>query len=101
NVINAAFQQPEEMEPLPEPALMEQPWVWEAARWGAGALGLLILVFAVLRPALQQLAHAGAKSAAMVPAAAVATGGMGGMGEDQVSLSGGGHAARQLKGPGQ
>lgn len=98
NVINAAFQQPEEMEPLPEPALLEQPWVWEAARWGAGALGLLILVFAVLRPALQQLTQAGAKSAAMVPAAAVATGGMG---EDQVSLSGGGQAARQLKGPGQ
>lgn len=97
NVINAAFQQPEEMEPLPEPALLEQPWVWEAARWGAGALGLLILVFAVLRPALQQLAQAGAKGAAMTPVPAVATGGMG---EDQVSLSGGGQA-RQLKGPGQ
>ena len=99
NVINASFQQPEAMEPLPEPGLLEQPWIWDAARWGAGALGLLILVFAVLRPALNQLAQAGAKSAAMVPAVATAAGG--GMGEDQVSLSGGGPAARQLKGPGQ
>ena len=98
NVINASFQQPGEFEPLPEPPLLEQPWVWDAARWGAGALGLLILVFAVLRPALQQLAQAGAKSAAMVPVPAAA--GAGGMAEDQVSLSGGGQA-RQLRGPGQ
>jgi flagellar M-ring protein FliF len=98
NVINASFQQPEAFEPLPEPALLEQPWVWDAARWAAGAVGLLILVFAVLRPALQQLTQAGARSAAMAPVPAVAGGAAGGLGEDQVSLSGGG-AARQLKGP--
>jgi flagellar M-ring protein FliF len=98
NVINASFQQPEAFEPLPEPGLLEQPWVWEAARWAAGALGLLVLVFAVLRPALQQLAQAGARSAAMAPVPAAA--GAGGVGEDQLSLSGaGGSSARQLKGP--
>jgi flagellar M-ring protein FliF len=97
NVINASFQQPEAFEPLPEPGLLEQPWVWDAARWAAGAIGLLILVFAVLRPALTQLAQAGTRSAAMTPVPAAA--GAGGVGEDQLSLSGGGQAARQLKGP--
>ena len=97
NVINASFQQPEAFEPLPEPGILEQPWVWEAARWAAGAVGLLILVFAVLRPALHNLAQAGAKGAAMAPVPAAAGTGMG---EDQVSLSGAGQGARQLRGPG-
>jgi flagellar M-ring protein FliF len=97
NMINASFQQPAEFEPLPELGLLEQPWVWDAVRWAAGAIGLLILVFAVLRPTLQQLAQSGARSAAMTPAPAMA----GGVGEDQISLSGGAQGARQLKGPQQ
>ena len=102
NVINSSFQQPPEPEPLPELSMMEQPWIWDAAKWGAGALGLLILVFAVLRPALKNLAEAGASSGGMVPAVAGPAGGAAGMdmGEDQLSLTGGEEKrAPQLKGP--
>ena len=80
---------------------MEQPMVWDLAKWAAGALGLLILVFAVLRPALKNLAEAGAASQQMALAAAAAEGAAEAPadGEDQLSLTGGA-ATPQLAGPG-
>lgn len=54
-VINASFMAPEEMQPLPEPAIWEQPWVWDLARQIGGVLLVLILIFFVLRPTMHRL----------------------------------------------
>ncbi len=98
NIINSAFIQQPEAEALPEPSLLEQPWVWDIAKQAVGALGLLIVVFGVLKPVMRSLAEKGARSmqaGAMVPAAGAA-GEAGGMGEDQLSLTG---ATPQLEAP--
>jgi len=100
NVINSTFISQPEAEALPEPALMEQPWVWDVARQAAGALGLLIVVFGVLKPVMRSLAEKGARNmqaGAMVPAAATA--GEPGVGEDQLSLSGANPQQAQLAAP--
>ena len=54
-VINAAFMAPEEMQPLPELPLWEQPWVWDLAKQIGGVLLVLILIFFVLRPTMHRL----------------------------------------------
>ena len=100
NVINSTFISQPEAEALPEPSLMEQPWVWDVARQAAGALGLLIVVFGVLKPVMRSLAEKGARNmqaGAMVPAAATA--GEAGVGEDQLSLSGANPQQAQLAAP--
>ena len=58
NVINAPFQQPEAEASVPEPSLLEQPWLWDVARQALGALLVLVLIFGVLRPVLRSLASA-------------------------------------------
>ena len=70
NVVNAPFQQPEEVEPLPEPPIWEQPWVWNVAKQVLGGLGVLLVIFGVLRPMLTNLAKQGeqAEKLAMVAA---------------------------------
>lgn len=55
SVMNAPFVQPELQADLPEVPLWEQPWVMNAARLMIGAVVVLVLLFGVLRPALQQL----------------------------------------------
>ncbi len=54
-VINAAFQPPEALAPLPEPPLWEQPWFIDLVRQGLGALVVLVLILTVLRPAIKRL----------------------------------------------
>ncbi|MCB1851829.1 MAG: flagellar M-ring protein FliF [Gammaproteobacteria bacterium] len=54
-VINASFTPPDEMEPLPEPALWEQPWFLDLVKQIGGLLLVLILIFFVLRPTMQRL----------------------------------------------
>ncbi len=54
-VINASFQPPEAIEPLPEPPLWKQPWFIDLARQGVGALVVLVLILTVLRPAMKRL----------------------------------------------
>ena len=49
-VINSPFVMPEPMEPLPEPGLLEQAWVWELGKGLLAALGVLALILTVLRP---------------------------------------------------
>ena len=92
NIINSSFIVPPEAEALPEPSIMEQPWVWDVAKQAVGAIGVLILVFGLLKPVLRSLAEKGVQANAMVPAVAGAAGG-----EDQLSLSGAQQA--QLEGP--
>ncbi len=90
NVINQAFQQAPAAEPLPEPKLWEQPWVMDLGKQLLGGLGVLLLVFGVLRPVLKSLAEKGAKA----PVRMMAVEGGGEVGEDQLSLSGGAQPPR-------
>lgn len=55
-IVNAAFRAPETMEPLPEPPLWEQAWFWDLMRQIGGILLVLVLIFGVLRPAMNRLA---------------------------------------------
>ncbi len=55
NLINNVFARPVPPAPLPEVPIWEQTWVWDIARQAGGALFVLILVFAVLRPAMRNL----------------------------------------------
>lgn len=101
NVINSSFVSPPEVEDLPEPGILEQPWVWDVAKQALGALGVLLVVFGVLKPVMRSLAEKGVQTAAgqasaMVPAGAAAGGG--GQ-EDQLSLSGANPQQAQLEGP--
>lgn len=59
SVINASFAAPQEIEPLPEPAIWEQQWVWDIAKKAGGVALILILAFGVLRPMLRSLAEKG------------------------------------------
>ena len=49
-IINSPFIAPAPLEPLPEPGLLEQPWVWDLGKGLLAALGVLALIFTVLRP---------------------------------------------------
>ena len=97
NIINSSFMPLPEAEAVPEPSMMEQPWVWNVGKQAVGAIGVLILIFGVLKPILRSLAEKGSHANAMVPAVAGAQGGAGS--EDQLSLSGAGSQQAQLEGP--
>jgi flagellar M-ring protein FliF len=104
NIINSSFIPLPEAEALPEPSLMEQPWVWDVAKQAVGAIGVLLLIFGVLKPIMRSLAEKGAHAVshanAMVPAAAAA-GAQGAVAaEDQLSLSGASPQQAQLQAPG-
>jgi len=102
NIVNSSFIPPPEAEVIPEPSLLEQPWIWDVARQAAGALGLLIVVFGVLKPVMRSLADKGAQSlqaTAMLPAAAAASGAGGAGVEDRLSLSGANPQQAQLAAP--
>jgi flagellar M-ring protein FliF len=60
-VINQAFVEKPVItaEPLPEVSLLEADWVKVAIKQGLGGLFVLIMVFAVLRPIMRNLATAG------------------------------------------
>lgn len=55
SVMSADFVTPTAPEPLPEPPMWEQPWVWDVGKQVLGALLVLFLVFGVLRPAMRTL----------------------------------------------
>ena len=55
SVINASFLQAEELEPLPEPAIWEQPWVWDLAKQIGGLLLVVMMIFFVLKPTMLRL----------------------------------------------
>lgn len=82
-VINAAFQPIPEVEPLPEQPIWEKPWVWDVLKQAAGAIGVLILIFGVLKPTLRSLTEKGVAHAGALAGGAA---GQAGMGEDQLTL---------------
>ncbi|MFN2308635.1 MAG: flagellar basal-body MS-ring/collar protein FliF [Gammaproteobacteria bacterium] len=79
-LINAAFQPQPEVEPLPEPPLWEQPWVRDVLKQVLGAVGVLLLIFGVLRPTLRSLTEKGAALPALAGA------GEAGIAEDTLTL---------------
>lgn len=90
-VVNAAFQPPPKIEPVPEPPLWEQPWLWTVLKQVFGGIGVLLLIFGVIKPVMRGLAEKGVEFANATPQLAVAGGNIG---EDQVTLSqGDGHAS--------
>jgi flagellar M-ring protein FliF len=90
NVVNAAFVVPPEAEPLPEPPIWQQAWVWDIAKQVLGGLLVLFLIFGVIRPAFKDLNK--------VPVDGnnpQAGGGVDGMSAEQ-ALTGGGDAADEI-----
>ncbi|MCT8876854.1 flagellar basal-body MS-ring/collar protein FliF [Shewanella xiamenensis] len=45
------------VEDVPAPELWEQPWFWRAVKLGIGALVILVLILAVVRPMLKRLIY--------------------------------------------
>jgi len=95
NVINAPFAQPEPVEALPETPIWEQSWVVDLSKVVDAVLLGLLLVLAVLRPMMRNLASVKTDGGGMMPAGAG-----GGLAEDQLSLSGGGEREERVKLPG-
>ena len=95
NVVNTAFLQPEAVEPLPEPAIWEQPWVWDLAKQGLGGLAVLFIAFGVLRPMLKNLSQQGKQVEEAATAAAIASDPQ----QQMQQLPGGGAAAPGLPQP--
>ena len=90
SVINMPFSA-ERGEVIAEPAFYSQPWFWDIVKQVLGVLFILVLVFGVLRPVLNNITGNGKKQLALA-GSDVELGGMGGLdGElanDRVSLGG-------------
>ncbi|MEO5343028.1 MAG: flagellar M-ring protein FliF [Gammaproteobacteria bacterium SHHR-1] len=56
-VINTPFQLPTELDAVPELPLWEQPWFLDLVKQLGGILLVLVLIFAVIRPAIHRLTH--------------------------------------------
>ena len=94
NVLNASFVAPPEMEPMPEASLMEQAWVWRAAKIGVAAIAIILVIFTVLKPLMRASSAPPPSTQPLAPPQGQAgyamnpmAGGMM-MGEDQVTLGG-------------
>ena len=94
-VINAPFN-PDQGEVIAEPSFYQQPWFWDVVKQVLGVLFILVLVFGVLRPVLNNITGGG-KSKATGDEALGALGGPGGvpvgagfegLADDRVSLGG-------------
>ncbi|MFL1387617.1 flagellar basal-body MS-ring/collar protein FliF [Pseudomonas tritici] len=91
SVINMPFSA-ERGEVIAEAAFYTQPWFWDIVKQVLGVLFILVLVFGVLRPVLNNITGNGKKQLAPFGGSDVELGGMGGLdGElanDRVSLGG-------------
>lgn len=93
SVINVPFSS-ERAETLPEIPFYSQPWFWDIVKQAVGVIFILILVFGVLRPVLNNITSGKSKDLAGFDDGGL--GGMGGMGggmdgelsNDRVSLGG-------------
>ena len=65
-ISNVSFSQPEQPEALPEPSLLQQPWVLDMGKQALGAIGVLFLIFGVLKPVLRELAAKGVESKSLM-----------------------------------
>ncbi|MFV2057397.1 MAG: flagellar basal-body MS-ring/collar protein FliF, partial [Thiohalomonadales bacterium] len=55
NIVNSPFTVPVEPEPLPEPAIWEQAWVWDLLKQVLGGLMVVLVLLGVLKPAIKTL----------------------------------------------
>ena len=55
SITSAEFQVPPPPEPLPEPPIWQQPWVWNVAKQVAGGLFVLFVLFGVIRSTVKSL----------------------------------------------
>jgi len=88
-VINSRFIAPDPIEPIPEPGLLEQAWVWELGRGVLAALAVLALILTVLRPMIRystSYTPPAAPAASRLENAMAEAGGAGG--QDPLALSG-------------
>lgn len=98
-VINAPFS-PDRGEVFAEPSFYQQPWFWDVVKQGLGVVFILLLVFGVLRPVLNNITG-GSKSKSLAvdgeggPGGGGMAGGPGGftgmngeLADDRVSLGG-------------
>ena len=53
SVINSPFVVPAPLDDIPEPGLLEQDWIWQAARAALAFIALLMLMFTVIRPLIR------------------------------------------------
>ena len=93
-VINVPFA-PNSAEVISEPAFYKEPWFWDIMKQAMGVLFILVLVFGVLRPVLNNITGGGkGKAGDAELGAAGALGGVGALGmdselaNDRVSLGG-------------
>lgn len=63
-VMNRPFKPVEAIEPVAEPSLLEQPWVWSMGKQIIAGLGVLLLIFWLIRPAMKNLKAAKAQAVA-------------------------------------
>ncbi len=91
SVINTSFNVPAPVEPLPEPPIFEQPWVWKAGKMALGALAVLFTYILVLRPVMRSLAEKGAALPPPAPPVDVSQ-----LSQEQLALTGGGGQIPQL-----
>ncbi len=68
---NASFYTPPPPQALPETPLLEQPWVMDVGKQALGAIAVLILFFAVLRPVMKSLAEKAVEAPVAAPTAAL------------------------------
>lgn len=54
-VINSSFAQAEPVQELPKEKITQKPWFWMVVKQSLAALGVIILVFVVLRPIVKNL----------------------------------------------
>lgn len=92
SVINAPFAADTFDESFIDVPFYSQPWFWDVVKQVLGVLFILVLVFGVLRPVLNNLANAGKGKALQAAGGDVELGDMDGLGDalsnDRVSLSG-------------
>jgi flagellar M-ring protein FliF len=92
SVINVPFSS-ERAEELPEIPFYSQPWFWDIVKQAVGVIFILVLVFGVLRPVLNNITNGKSKELAGFGDDLGGMGGMGGgmdgeLSNDRVSLGG-------------
>ncbi|MBL3528216.1 MAG: flagellar M-ring protein FliF [gamma proteobacterium endosymbiont of Lamellibrachia anaximandri] len=95
-VLNESFFIPAPPEPLPELAIWEEAWFWDAVRQAGGVLLVLLLIFGVLKPTMNRLTAQVVTTG--VEGEGVAGGGVAGEGGLEGTLEGAGGEGLALEG---